>query len=161
MERPEVPEGEHGRDAAELVGVQGREERIGHEEQHGVRVVHDVVDVVGTEVGKDRDDHGPVRHGGEPDDRPSRRVPSQESDLVAGRDVADPEDLVQMRDFVRDLAVRQPPAFPVRQGGTRPVAPHALPDETDEVFLPPGGGGACRVHEKSPRHYWFPGHGRA
>ena len=138
MENPELRQREDGRDVVQLVRVERREEGVGREEQDGVRVVHDVMDVVGAEVGEDRDDDGAVRDGGEPDDRPARGVAPEEGDLVAGRDAADPEDLVEPHDLVRDLRVGQRPAFPVRERGTRPVPPHALVDETDEALLRSG-----------------------
>ena len=121
VENPERCQRKDGRDVVQLVRVERREEGIGHEEQNGVRVVHDVMDVVGAEVGKDRDDDGAVRDGGEPDDRPARGVAPEKGDLVAGRDAADPEDLVEPDDLVRDLRVGQRPAFPVRERGARPV----------------------------------------
>ena len=138
MENVEIRQREDGRDVAQLLRVERGEEGVRDEEKDGVGVVHDVMHVVGAEIGKDRDDDGAVRDAREPDDRPARGVPPEKSDLVAGPDAADPEDLVEPHDLVRDLPVGQRPALPVRQRGARPVPPHALADEIDEALLGPG-----------------------
>src|ERR1017187_2661871 len=54
MESPEIRQREDGRDVAQLFRVERGEEGVRHEEKDGVGVVHDVVDVVGAEIGKDR-----------------------------------------------------------------------------------------------------------
>src|ERR1019366_5485266 len=130
MESPEIRQREDGRDVAQLFRVERGEEGVRHEEKDGV----------GAEIGKDRDDDRAVRDAGQPDDCPARGIPPEKGDLVSGPDTANAEDLVQPRDLVRHLPVRQPFSFPVRECGACPVPPHALSDETDEVLLLLDGG---------------------
>ena len=116
MEDVKIRQREDGRDVAQLLRVERREEGVRHEEEDGVGVVHDVMHVVGAEIGKDRDDDGSVRDAGEPDDRPARGVPPEKGDLVAGPDPADPEDLVE--------PIRSRPR-PARTSGSGPPSPSA------------------------------------
>ncbi len=66
-----------------LRGVDLCSHDIAHEEQFGIAVVHDVVNLVGHELMQDGHSHGTIGEGGEESHRPVGTVASAKSDLVA------------------------------------------------------------------------------
>ena len=105
-----------------------------HEEDAGLGMVHQVVDVAGLELVQDGHGHGAVGEGGEETHAPVRLVAGADGDFVAPLEPALLESDVQFGDPARHVPVVERHALVVGEGGTVPVFPEAVLDDLVDGF---------------------------
>ena len=105
-----------------------------HEQDAGLGMVHEIVDIAGLEFVQDGNGDGPVGEGGEETHAPVGLVPGTDGDLVAPVEAALLEGDVQLGDPAGDVPVGQRHTLVVGQGGTVPVGPEAFLEDLVDGF---------------------------
>ena len=95
--------------------VDGGSHHVAHEEQFGLGVVHDVVNLVGGELVEDRHGYGSVGECGEEGRCPVGRVASAEGNLVTLHDTTVLEHNVELLDLACHIVILQGGPFIVSQ----------------------------------------------
>ena len=122
------------RETGHLILGQAFPDDLVHEEDAGLGMVHQVMDVAGLELVQDGNGHGAVREGGEEADAPVRLVAGADGDFVTLLEAALLEGDVQLGDPARHVPVEEGHTLIVGQRGTVPVPAETLFDDFVDGF---------------------------
>ena len=109
-----------------LLGGQALPDHLVHEQDAGLGVVDQIVDIAGFELMQDRDGHGTIGDGGQETDAPVGLVTGADSHLVSFLETALFKGDVQFGDSAGHVTIGQCHALVVGKGRTVPVADHAF-----------------------------------